>query len=249
MHSLARRPPASSHQLCLRAILRRNFLSSSRLRKPPDPTKPPSSSPTPPPSTTPSAPTPASRLARLQSRLPARLRPLLTPILHAPLSHVAAFLLLHELTAIVPLLGLTAAFHYGGGSARAKEVVEARVGPEKLNAGLEKMERWFRRRGWLADGEEGRGRVGNEESVKSGGAAVVAVELATAYAVTKALLPVRLAASVWATPWFARVCVVPCASAFRRLGAWREVRWKRTKWRNSGERHSGSTTRTRDPKQ
>ena len=40
---------------------------------------------------------------------------------------------------------------------------------------------------------------------------------ATAYAITKALLPVRLVFSVWATPWFARVAVGPAMNGFRRL--------------------------------
>lgn len=35
----------------------------------------------------------------------------------------------------------------------------------------------------------------------------VVVEVATAYAVTKALLPVRIMLSLWATPWFARVAI------------------------------------------
>lgn len=35
------------------------------------------------------------------------------------------------------------------------------------------------------------------------------VEFATAYAITKALLPVRIAASVWATPWFAKSILGP----------------------------------------
>lgn len=40
---------------------------------------------------------------------------------------------------------------------------------------------------------------------------------ATAYAITKALLPVRLVFSVWATPWFARVAVAPATNGFGRL--------------------------------
>ena len=40
---------------------------------------------------------------------------------------------------------------------------------------------------------------------------------ATAYAITKALLPVRLIFSVWATPWFARVAVGPATNWFQRL--------------------------------
>lgn len=33
--------------------------------------------------------------------------------------------------------------------------------------------------------------------------------IATAYAVTKALLPLRLLLSVWATPWFAKATLLP----------------------------------------
>lgn len=33
----------------------------------------------------------------------------------------------------------------------------------------------------------------------------ILVEVATAYAITKVLLPARILVSVWATPWFARV--------------------------------------------
>lgn len=35
------------------------------------------------------------------------------------------------------------------------------------------------------------------------------VEFATAYTITKALLPVRIATSVWATPWFAKSILGP----------------------------------------
>jgi hypothetical protein len=43
-------------------------------------------------------------------------------------------------------------------------------------------------------------------SFNSPGARIV-IEVAAAYAITKALLPVRLILSVWATPWFARVVI------------------------------------------
>lgn len=45
-------------------------------------------------------------------------------------------------------------------------------------------------------------------SLGEGGARVL-VEIATAYAVTKVLLPVRVVVSVWGTPGFARWAVVP----------------------------------------
>lgn len=40
--------------------------------------------------------------------------------------------------------------------------------------------------------------------------------VATAWAVVKALLPLRIGLSLWATPWFARVAVVPVLGLFRR---------------------------------
>ena len=40
---------------------------------------------------------------------------------------------------------------------------------------------------------------------------------ATAYAITKALLPLRLILSVWTTPWFARISVIPFTNAVRRI--------------------------------
>ena len=43
------------------------------------------------------------------------------------------------------------------------------------------------------------------------------LEFATAYAVTKALLPLRIAASVWATPWFARAILVPTGKGLKKL--------------------------------
>ena len=41
--------------------------------------------------------------------------------------------------------------------------------------------------------------------------------LATAYAITKALLPLRLMFSVWATPGFARLVVVPIRNGVGRI--------------------------------
>lgn len=39
----------------------------------------------------------------------------------------------------------------------------------------------------------------------------------TAWAITKALLPLRLVLSVWATPWFARTAVIPITNAVKRV--------------------------------
>lgn len=77
--------------------------------------------------------------------------------------------------------------------------------------GVEKFGRYFRRKGWFGfdrehevSGEE----VERVERGEGGGQGVrILVEVATAYAVTKVLLPVRIILSVWATPWFARVAM------------------------------------------
>jgi hypothetical protein len=41
------------------------------------------------------------------------------------------------------------------------------------------------------------------------------VETATAYAIVKALLPVRIVVSVWGSPWLARVVVMPVGRGIR----------------------------------
>src|SRR5438045_3422285 len=76
-----------------------------------------------------------------------------------------------------------------------------------ISAGVEKFGNYFRRKGWFGLSEDAdvvteskRGRAWN---VSEAGTKIV-VEVATAYAVTKAMLPLRLMLSVWATPWFAR---------------------------------------------
>lgn len=162
---------------------------------------------------------PQSRITRLEQRLPSFLRRYTTPLRTAPLSHITAFLLLHELTAILPLFGLTATFHYFNWLppffSEGKWVSE----------GVEKFGGWMRKKGWVdaesvEKGEEGAGAREGGRSGKWWGRGEkgvrLVVEVATAYAVTKALLPLRLALSVWGTPWFARWTVLPVMGLFGR---------------------------------
>ncbi|KOS17080.1 Uncharacterized protein ESCO_006025 [Escovopsis weberi] len=176
---------------------------------------------------------PASRLDRLASRLPRRLRPYTARLRSAPVSHVVAFLVLHELTAVVPLLGLFALFHY---SSHAPVAYMTEHFGEGVEAGVARFERYFRRKGWFGFGG-GEGQEGETPSqthdahdardtrthththtqthahaqdavrLSDGGERKyrILVEVALAYAATKALLPVRVVVSVWATPWFAGV--------------------------------------------
>jgi hypothetical protein len=163
---------------------------------------------------------------RILNRTPKFLRPTVAALHNAPVTHITAFLLLHEVTAVVPLLGLAGAFHYYHWLppyfAEGAWVV----------AGVEKFGRYFRRKGWIGDGEEveaeWRAKDGKDltqvETTRGlkwwnrgeGGMRWV-VEFGTAYAIVKALLPVRILVSVWGAPWFARWTVIPISNVFKRL--------------------------------
>ncbi|OJD29874.1 mitochondrial seryl-trna synthetase protein [Diplodia corticola] len=166
-----------------------------------------------------------SRLDRVMSRLPSRLQRRLSPLRRAPLTHVAAFLVLHEVTAVVPLVGLAAAFHYADWL--PPYVSEGAW----VKQGVERFGRYFRRKGWIAAGDDDEAVAELEEGARASrlrrgagaawgwgeGGVRVLVEVATAWAVTKALLPVRLAVSLWGTPWFARAVLVPVGRGVGRL--------------------------------
>ncbi|KAL2845977.1 hypothetical protein BJX68DRAFT_128432 [Aspergillus pseudodeflectus] len=177
--------------------------------------------------TTPPNPSPAtapkdakiqSRLRRFNDRLPSFLRAYTTPLLGAPATHITSFLILHEITAVVPLFGLVAAFHYGNWLPDFSTY-------SGFEEGTRRFTRWLRKKGWVGEDVEvedvAGGLATTEGAVEEGtgekkGVRLV-LEFATAYAVTKALLPVRIMGSVWATPWFARVVIAPVGSGVRRL--------------------------------
>ncbi|KAF3395925.1 hypothetical protein F1880_006997 [Penicillium rolfsii] len=156
-----------------------------------------------------------SRLRRFNDRLPRFLRTYTTPLLGAPVTHVTSFLVLHEITAIVPLLGLVAAFHYGAWMPDLSSDSDSRES-NAFDEGAKRFGRWLRKRGWVEEYEVN--AVAEHEVVHKERAGVrLVLEFATAYAITKALLPFRIAASVWATPWFARTILTPATNTARRL--------------------------------
>ena len=84
-----------------------------------------------------------SRIMRLTQRLPKFLQRYTAPLVHAPLTHITAFLILHELTAIVPLFGLAATFHY-------THWVPTYFAEGKIFSGaVEKFGNYARKKGWL----------------------------------------------------------------------------------------------------
>ncbi|KHN95679.1 putative protein family FLILHELTA [Metarhizium album ARSEF 1941] len=148
----------------------------------------------------------ASRIDRVTKRLPPRLQKYTNGLRNAPVSHIVSFLVLHELTAIVPLLALFALFHYTTFVPVA--YVTAHFG-EYVQSGISRFERYFSRKGWFgfAPGDMGEDKMDDAMDKWESGEQKykILVEAALAYAVTKALLPIRIIGCVWATPWFAGV--------------------------------------------
>ncbi|KAF7298034.1 hypothetical protein HMN09_01024600 [Mycena chlorophos] len=129
----------------------------------------------------------------------------------APLSSlVVSFGILHELTAIVPIVGL----FYAGRSLGVGERLVASL-PEESDS-------WVVQRcqSWVEDGKQWAARVGKRYGAfglqKGDQLPVLPDHLAgdvanavVAYAATKALLPVRIAASLYLAPGFSRVFIDP----------------------------------------
>ncbi len=77
-------------------------------------------------------------------------------------SHITAFLVLHELTAIVPLFGLTFAFHKFDWLPPVFQKVTGSKGVESLE--------YFRRKGWIRDADgEGFEDEKEQKGLRSGG--------------------------------------------------------------------------------
>ncbi|KAK1983962.1 hypothetical protein LZ30DRAFT_712753 [Colletotrichum cereale] len=163
---------------------------------------------------------------RLLDRVPLRFQKYTTGLRKAPLSHIIAFLVLHEITAVVPLLGLFGLFHYTD-FLPLEYVTGHWAGYVRDGVGM--AERYFSRKGWFGFEAGDRGTMTGEmdssreyeagdalqdpghstqdllERWQKDGKYKVVVEVAMAWAITKALLPARILVSVWGTPWFAGV--------------------------------------------
>ena len=84
-----------------------------------------------------------SRAERITLRLPKFLQKYTVSLVNAPVAHITAFLILHELTAVVPLLGLAGLFHYS-------QWMPPYISEGKwVSDGVEKFGTYFRKKGWL----------------------------------------------------------------------------------------------------
>ncbi|KAK5941098.1 hypothetical protein PMZ80_006375 [Knufia obscura] len=172
-----------------------------------------------------------SHFDRFIARTPTNfLRTRLQVLKNAPLTTITSFLLLHEITAVVPLFGLAGAFHY------YQWLPPFFAEGTWVLKGVTLFGNYFRRKGWISSSDAASAKSaaeqGHAENVErrstkkdvigkwwnrgEGGTRWV-IEFATAYAVVKALLPIRIVISVWGAPWFARWSVIPMQNLFKRM--------------------------------
>ncbi|OGE56759.1 hypothetical protein PENARI_c002G03157 [Penicillium arizonense] len=206
---MASRPPNILRYIRLQVRHSRPRAVSRRTLSTPSPSQPPQ-----PPNV--NANDSWSRLRRFNDRLPRFLRNYTTPLFGAPVTHITSFLILHEITAILPLFGLVGAFHYG---AWMPDLSSETGETNAFDEGAARFGRWLKKKGWVDQDDVNtvaEHEATGEKRTERAGVRLV-LEFATAYAITKALLPARLAASVWATPWFARTVFTPTTNLARRL--------------------------------
>jgi hypothetical protein len=170
------------------------------------------------------APTSQPRIEQFNRQLPRFLHKYTNALGNAPVTHITSFLILHELTAVIPLFGLAGYFHYTHWL--PPWIAEGAW----IASGVERFGRYFKRKGWIRSEEalEAEREVDDMQNNKNlrkvdyawnvgeGGVRLV-VEFATAYAIVKMLLVPRIVFSVWATPAFARWTVAPLLRRFRTM--------------------------------
>ncbi|KAK4457338.1 hypothetical protein QBC42DRAFT_291672 [Cladorrhinum samala] len=189
MRAMPPRPPLFRHLFFRRPPPQpRSYTSPSQPPQPPEPTS-----------------AAISRADRILARLPRSLQKYTNRLRGAPATHVVAFLLLHEITAIVPVFALFGLFHY------TEYDVPVDSFGDDIKEGAARMVKYLGKKGWVDLSGEGAGVESAGVTGQQGqGASWEAMknyrvlwEFAAAYAVTKVLLPVRIGVSLWATPGFA----------------------------------------------
>jgi hypothetical protein len=164
----------------------------------------------------------AVRLDRFVDRTPRFARPWVSTLRGAPISVVVAFFVLHEITAVAPLVGLTWCFHY------YRWLPESFSEHAIIDDSVNKMARWLRKKELIKERNEEEEKQGTEqgknrwsdksrkmvEGMVQGAEDKqrLLVEVATAYAVVKVLLPFRIVLSAWAAPWSARWVLIPVST-------------------------------------
>lgn len=135
-------------------------------------------------------------------------------------SVIVSFLILHELTAIVPLvllfylLGLLGAgdqvmrwlLQVSEDDSRARQWLRG-----KINEGMQRAERYGRRKGYFGfeEGTSAGVQMGNASTATTSMLVGTFANAVAAYAITKALFPLRIGACIALAAPFARLCIEP----------------------------------------
>lgn len=138
---------------------------------------------------------PNPTVTKIIDKLPKSLQKYGHRLVNSPVSHITSFLILHELSAVIPFLGLWFIFH------------EFHFLPADIPS-------WVIIKG-TKFAEAVLGDTINDFSLAD--RTKLIIEGATAYGIVKALFPLRVIGSVFLTPWFARVLVEPVFNLFRRV--------------------------------
>jgi hypothetical protein len=140
------------------------------------------------------------------SRSPKFFKPTLTALRDAPASYIVSFAVLHEITAVVPLIGLFWFFH------QTRWLPEYFAEGKWVTEGVERFGRYFRKKGWISEADETNAErqvaekeVGTLAASQTGDGSRMLIEAATAWAIVKVLLPFRIGLSVWIAPASARL--------------------------------------------
>lgn len=128
-------------------------------------------------------------------RIPRFLRPYAGRFIKAPVSHVTAFLVLHELTAIVPLIGIWYVLHHHHDMIPTVDLPMWAL--EKATKVIDKLMERFDFEGYSLQDK-----------------AKIIVEGTYAYVIVKALFPVRLGFSLAFMPLFAKWVILPFTRLF-----------------------------------
>lgn len=157
------------------------------------------------------------RVRRITNWFPQRLRPFATRILAAPGANLTSFLIIHEITAVVPVFCLAYYFLRWGYMPSIPKSGYMREQFEKKATRLyerAKSEGYFNDETSESKDPGVRPSAASERSRRK---MQMGTSIACAYAIVKVLAPVRIAASLWATPWFSRSIVTPVWFRVRRF--------------------------------
>lgn len=139
-------------------------------------------------------------------RVPKFLRSYASKFIDAPISHLISFIILHEITAIIPLISLWYFFH------NHPNYVPLEIPNWALEQGAKVIDYVIT-------------KVSNWE-INSKDKMQLIIEGAYAFSIVKFLIPIRVIISLYLMPWFAKWFVVPILNIFNNLRQISQLRKK-----------------------